>query len=251
MSSLAGNLGKAEGIKRERSDTGLLFLFVVDHATPPSCLGTALLSQFVFEKNSSRADKSDHADQSRVIRARNCLLCVFEKAIQKTVMQMCASTCGNEAQQSTERPVQPGHRAVLSGFCCPFLDMREFTFVEPIESCRICVFCKRVPGLATQLPCFHIVCYGCRDKAFWEHEEQYLRSGNNAAMCRLHALCPMDYTPFDQTHLLGKPANLPRVQEKLVYCLQAKRGCQYWDKLKHLKWHYYNDCPFGPNSSHH
>ncbi|KAL3203289.1 hypothetical protein MRX96_041969 [Rhipicephalus microplus] len=165
-------------------------------------------------------------------------------------MQMCPSTCGNEAQQSTERPVQPGHRAVLSGFRCPFLDMCEFTFVEPMESCRICVFCKRVPGLATQLPCFHIVCYGCRDKAFWEHEEQYLRSGSNAAMCRLHALCPVDYTPFDQTHLLGKPANLPRVQEKLVYCLQAKRGCQYQDKLKHLKWHYYNDCPFGPNSSH-
>ncbi|KAH7948188.1 hypothetical protein HPB52_019192 [Rhipicephalus sanguineus] len=128
--------------------------------------------------------------------------------------------------------------------------MREIAFVEPIESSYICLFCRRVPGSARQLPCFHIVCDGCRERAIVDHEEQYLRNGNNSALFRLHALCPLDFTAFDETHLDVQPVSLDRVQEQLVFCLQARFGCKYKDKLRNLKRHYYYDCRFGPNSCH-
>ncbi|KAL1445936.1 hypothetical protein MTO96_028984 [Rhipicephalus appendiculatus] len=69
-------------------------------------------------------------------------------------------------------------------------------------------------------------------------------------MFRFHTLCHLDYTEFDETHLLGEPVSLKHIEEKPVFCLQARFGCQFVDKLKCLKRHYYNDCRFGPNSLH-
>ncbi|KAL1445934.1 hypothetical protein MTO96_028982 [Rhipicephalus appendiculatus] len=73
-------------------------------------------------------------------------------------------------------------------------------------------------------------------------------AGNNVTSTRLHALCPIDSTPFDETCLQVEPARLDRVQEELVFCLQANLGCKFVCKLKHLKHHYYYDCPFGPKT---
>ncbi|KAL1445928.1 hypothetical protein MTO96_028976 [Rhipicephalus appendiculatus] len=163
---------------------------------------------------------------------------------------MYASTSGSDALRSSGRFVLPGYPYVLTGFRSNFLEMREVEFVEPIERCNVCVFCGRVPGSARRLTCSHIVCDGCRGEAIVEHERQYLRNRNNAALYRLHALCPLDFTAFDEAHLDVEPANLYRIQEKLVFCLQARFGCPFVNKLKYLECHHYHDCRFGPNSCH-
>ncbi|KAL1445932.1 hypothetical protein MTO96_028980 [Rhipicephalus appendiculatus] len=163
---------------------------------------------------------------------------------------MYASHSGSEALRSSESSVLPAYPRGLTGFRSDFLEAREVAFVEPIKWCNMCVFCWRVPGSARRLTCSHIMCDGCRDEANVEHERQYPRMRNIAAWCRLHAMCPVDYTAFDEDQLDGEPVNQYRIQEKLVFCVQARFGCPFINKLKYLERHYYNDCRFGPNSCH-
>ncbi|KAL1445931.1 hypothetical protein MTO96_028979 [Rhipicephalus appendiculatus] len=70
------------------------------------------------------------------------------------------------------------------------------------------------------------------------------------ALYRFHALCPVDYTAFDEDQLDAEPVNQYRIQEKLVFCVQAEFGCPFINKLKYLERHYYNDCRFAPDSCH-
>ncbi|KAH7948189.1 hypothetical protein HPB52_019193 [Rhipicephalus sanguineus] len=158
------------------------------------------------------------------------------------------SRSGSESPVSSESSSEPseGYVIVLRGFPGSFLEMREIAFVDPVEPDYICVFCGMVPGTARPLPCRHIVCERCADSGIVVDEERYLTHGNNVTSSRLHALCPVDSTPFDETHLHVEPARLDRVQEELVFCLQANLGCEFMDKLKYLKHHYYYDCCFGP-----
>ncbi|KAL3225581.1 hypothetical protein MRX96_049177 [Rhipicephalus microplus] len=161
---------------------------------------------------------------------------------------MSASSSESEAPSSSEHSMPPVFPATLRGFRCDFLEMREVAFVEPVDRSNMCVCCKNIPGSARRLTCSHIVCDDCHDDAVLEPEEKTLGYGSKAAYS-VPAMCPVDYTPFDEAHFHVEPVNLYRLQERLVFCPYVEFGCQFINKLKYLRHHYYNDCYFSPFSS--
>ncbi|XP_077546230.1 uncharacterized protein LOC144158915 [Haemaphysalis longicornis] len=118
----------------------------------------------------------------------------------------------------------------LTGFG-QFLEWRRVRFAEPLPKIRICQVCGVVAAVAKLLPCTHVLCETCEDRA----EEKGRK-------------CPVDGYCFQGEDVQDMPFSRRDIDERVVHCLNHTgddTGCRFSGKLGELERHFFVQCRHG------
>lgn len=118
----------------------------------------------------------------------------------------------------------------LTGFG-QFLEWRRVRFAEPLPKIRVCQLCGVVAAMARLLPCTHVLCESCEDKA----EEKGRK-------------CPVDGYCFQGEDVQNMPFPRRDIDERVVHCLNDtgdETGCRFSGKLAELERHFLAHCRHG------
>lgn len=106
----------------------------------------------------------------------------------------------------------------LTGFS-DFLEQRNVSFTEPMDSARICSVCSVVPCRSIKLPCGHVLCQLCRRQV----------TGQDG--------CPVDGSKFTEADLVVMVFKQTDLEQHRVLCIVGGQKCGFSGKLCDLNHH--------------